>query len=186
MSETKTFNIGDTAYVPVYGKKQTYVTCPHCFGDKHLTVILGDKSEILIDCECCREGWENKGKISIWEWKGGYEQITISGLESNIEGEKVKTRYHSGSRYCYQIYDEVFDNAEDALAYAEIKATEMDRQGLDEIENKKKYAHKSWASNAAYYHNLIRDAGAELVRLNARYTVAKEKAKKAKGENKSE
>jgi hypothetical protein len=173
------FNIGDKVYVPTYGTKQVFVTCPHCFGKKCLTVILGDGSKVTIDCECCREQYEPKGTISIYKWQSSVEQITIDGIETQQVGNKLKTTYRSGTSCCYRSYkdDEVFATAEEAQALADIKTAEHEVDEQDQIENKKKWAHRSWASHVSYYRMSLKHAEEEVERCKKLLSVAESKVK---------
>jgi hypothetical protein len=172
------FNIGDKVYVPKYGTQEVFVTCPHCFGKKYLTVILGDESKVTIDCECCREGYEHKGKISIWKWGASAEQIPIDGIDSHLENNgKTRTRYHEGTGGCYRLHDEVFATYEEALDFAKGKVAEHDLTEKEEIENKKIYATKTWARNVAYHRDCIKRYEHDLAYHKARLAVAEEKAK---------
>jgi hypothetical protein len=43
--------------------------CPDCFGKKYLTVILGDDSEVKIDCRTCALGYEPpRGYITLHKY----------------------------------------------------------------------------------------------------------------------
>jgi hypothetical protein len=173
------FNIGDTAFVPKYGQTQTYITCPDCLGKKYLTVILGDESKVTIDCDCCREQFEPKGMIRIYKWQSGVEQITIDGVETQQVGDKLKTRYRVGTHCCYHSYeeDEVFATAEEAQALSDIRTAEHEVDEQNQIENKKRWAHKSWASHVTYYRSALKHVEEEVERYKKLLSVAESKVK---------
>lgn len=173
------FNIGDKVFVPKYGTTQVTETCPHCFGKTYLTVILGDDSKVTIDCDCCKEQFESKGVISVYKWQSGVEQITIDGIETQQVGNKLKTKYRSGTSCCYRSYEEdgVFATAEEAQALSDIRTAEHEVDEQNQIENKKKYAHKSWASHVAYYRNCLKHAQEDVGRYEKLLSVAKSKSK---------
>src|ERR1035437_864103 len=85
--KTPKFNIGDTVWVACSSAySEVWVTCPHCFGKKFLTVILGDDSKITIDCECCKEGWQGcRGMIQEYQFVARAYETVISEVELRNE-----------------------------------------------------------------------------------------------------
>lgn len=171
------FNIGDKVFVPKCGMTRVYETCPHCFGKQYLTVILGDDSRVTIDCDCCKEQFESTGKVAIYKWQSGVEQIIINGVESYQVGEKIKFRYRNGASCNYRTYDEdeVFSTKEDAQAAADIKTAEHEVSEQQNFEGKKKYAHKSWANHVAYFRNMLKHTEDEAERYRKLLSVAESK-----------
>ena len=51
------YKIGDTVWYAQLKSVTKSVKCPDCFGDKFLTVIKGDSSQVTIDCAGCSSGY---------------------------------------------------------------------------------------------------------------------------------
>ena len=150
------FDIGDKVWIARIGKVKSQITCPHCLGKKYLTVIMGDESLVKIDCSCCTEGLLPEGKITIWETGVSAEEITITGLDSDLEGGKIKTRYHYGNHNCYNTFDNVFSTQEKALAWGKEKLETENKHEEERIVDKKDQATKTWAQNATYHLDAIK------------------------------
>ena len=74
--------IGDIAWHAESGTRQETEVCPECCGKKYLTVILGDDSQVTIDCAGCASGYDpSKGYVSYWAHSAKVRQVMISGME---------------------------------------------------------------------------------------------------------
>lgn len=173
MVKQRIFKVGDTAWVPSYGNMQKLITCPDCLGNRYLTCILGDGTQITFDCECCREGWEYTGKLRIYEYQANVHSINITGLEIDTKGGIQVHRYKDGCA----IYSDVFATKEEAMAFAEAKVIEHDKAEQNRIKNHKEYARKSWAWNATYHQRQIKDLEKKIAYHEAKLRAAQPKAK---------
>ena len=57
------FDIGDHVWVSSWDKEQHWDVCPHCRGEKYLTIIMGDGERVSIDCSCCIDLWKSSQKL---------------------------------------------------------------------------------------------------------------------------
>ena len=91
---TPKYNIGQTVFFVYtsnhYAKK---IPCPMCFGEKFVTIILGDDSKELIECGFCSHGFERAtGQATTWEPHAEIKSGEITGIEFN-EGWTYKIGY---------------------------------------------------------------------------------------------
>ena len=168
------FNIGEKVYVAAFERKAITVTCPDCFGSRRVRVILGDDTEIAIECGGCDPGGYQPplGYITNYEWAASAELKTVVGIEERA-GEP--TRYNfAGS--CDFEGNKTFATEEEALA----KANEL-RQAHEDEENRRLMAKtkntKSWAWNATYHRRLAKKAREDLAYHEAKAVVCAGKAK---------
>ena len=174
---TPKYNIGDVVW---YARRETTtdkIMCPECFGKKVLTVILGDGSQVIIDCMGCAPGLENpRGYCTFYKQSSGVKEIIISGVEYNI----IKTTYQFDG--CYSVNEtELFDTKEGAEKKAVELAEEHNKEELDRIHRKEKN-NKNWAWHVHYYRNKIRRALEDIEHAKARLNIAKKKLKTEKKE----
>lgn len=169
------FNIGQKVWYAERDVKRERVRCPECFGLKVLTVILGDQSEVTIDCAGCSSGIEKpKGFLEYFKQSASCHQITITKIEIKSEGAEY------GCHECYSLKeDELFLNQESAEIRALELAEEWNRGELDKINRKEKNDRK-WSWHVHYHRKCIRDAEKALIYHNAKLNVAREKSKEEK------
>ncbi len=165
------YNIGDVAWFAGCKSVERSVVCPDCFGQKALTVIKGDGSQVSIDCGC-RHGCEgSRGYYTYWTWTVYAHQITIQRIEVN--GQEV--RY--GHDDCYSCSEsELFDTKEDAEKRAAELAEQHEKEELEKIYRKDKHNH-TWAWHVRYHRESLKEAQRQLEYHSAKLNVAKEKAK---------
>ena len=141
------FDIGDKVWVAHWDKDKRWETCPHCLGKKYLTIIMGDESQVSIDCICCTDQWKSPGKIPIYDYLPKAEEITIDGYEVSKDHGARKIHYRSG---CHG-YDNAFATKEEALDFALAKIEQQKAEDERTLNCTKEKAEKSWSHNAAYH-----------------------------------
>lgn len=143
------FEIGDKILIPSFKRHERRITCPDCAGNRFLTVIMGDKTEITIKCENCGPGYEPpSGYIKTFEFEGKIIEATITGLEINSE----RVRYHVGSPNCYRCFneDQVTDDYDEATIIVARLEDEHKLAEQSRLQQKVK-AHRSWGFSASYH-----------------------------------
>lgn len=154
--------IGSTVYKGQYDRKETSVLCPDCFGDKRLTVILGDKSEVSIECEGCASGGYEpaRGRIKQYDFDVIVRKFIVTGIRMRIDEVEYELDGTEGG--CWVGTDKnTFDNEKSASAYAESQKLEHQDEENRRLLAKTK-DHKSWSWNATYYRGRIRGLEKEL------------------------
>lgn len=168
------FNIGDKVWFVRSGQREKWITCPHCFGNKKLTVILGDGTQIGMDCACCDRGWMGSwGEIAVYEW----DACVLCGLITSVELCEREYKYRTDSCYCADHYFFTKEEAEAEQLILEMQHIESEKQ---RIHNKKEYASKSWAWNATYHRRQLKNAQRDIEYHSTKLELAKSKSKEEK------
>jgi len=169
------YNIGDKVWYAKTETKEKTVTCPDCFGQKALTVIKGDGSQVSIECEGCRRGYEgSQGYVTFYEWCASACLVVIERVEETA----IKTEY--GFWNCYSgESDRFFDTKEEAEKKSLELSEEHNQYELDKINQKEKH-NRTWSWNAHYHRDCIKRAERDLAYHTAKLSVAKIKAKEDK------
>jgi hypothetical protein len=173
------FKVGDRVYLASMEAHEITVPCPDCVGKKYLTVILGDGTNVTIDCCTCQAGYDPP--IGYVKYRGyrplpEVQEITIDGVEYQKEGDKyVAVEYeYNKSSYSWRTTkaDRVFSNKEDAQAKAESMAKEASEKALSKFLSKEKPTH-TWAWNATYHRKEMKRANEDFEYHKAKLEVAK-------------
>ena len=168
------YNIGDTVWHVQANRGEHWVDCPNCLGHGCVTVILGDGTQVSVDCACGQYSHQIRGKEQRYDWTAECKQDAICGME--IAGNK--TEYHVGTRYSHWCIpeDRVYATREECEVAAAIVVAEHEIEEQKRVEQKEK-PHKTWAGNAAYHRNQIRSHEKEIAYHKAKLAVASVKAK---------
>lgn len=166
------FNIGDRVWYARTKSWAKYLPCPHCFGKKFLTVILGDDSQVTIDCDCCTRGYlGSQGVIEISEWRADVCEVIIN----RIQIKEKSIEYGFDGNY-FDNNNRLFVTKEEA----EKRVVELiEEHRLEEIKNfnHKTKLNKNWAWHVRYHRGMIKDAEKNIAYHTAKLNVAKIKSK---------
>lgn len=172
------FEIGETVFFATFSAHTSvYVECPDCGGTGRLRVIFHDGEEVSIDCQNCALGYNPpSGRVLVYKNKADVEERVITGMEIDGEEVRYKSRHHEGY-YNTLDADRVFNSREEA----EVKADELHKEFVAEQEArifKKEKDAKSWAWNASYHRNQIKDAQKHIEYHTRKLNAANLKVKK--------
>ena len=157
------FNIGDKVFMATYGRNEKFVTCPDCLGSKQVKVVLGDGTEILIECGGCDPGGYqgSTGRIRQYDYSVEAIERTVTGVKTTMSGTEYELDNFGGCSYYIGDQSKVFATEELAIA-----AGNLLKQQFEDEENKRLMAktkdHKSWAWNATYHRRCIKDLERQL------------------------
>ena len=151
------YNIDDTVWHASRDSTEKRITCPECFGKKYLTVILGDDSQVTINCAGCARGYDPpEGYVTYWEQDINVRQVTICKVEVYLD--HIEYGFGGSERRHYKAKDTDFFNTK---IEAEIRAQELvkewNKEQLAKIHRKAKNNH-TWSWHVYYYRKRIRDA----------------------------
>lgn len=170
------FKIGDVVFVAIKNGTQKQVVCPDCCGTGQLTVIMGDKSAVSVECTLCTKGYLGpQGYLDTYDYSPSVEKKTILGV-SQLSGRKPYYEFHN----FYSSEDNCVFSTE---AEAQIRAVQMaEEQNAQEIKkiNRKEKDTRSWAWNANYHRAEIRRAEKNIIYHTSKLNIAKLKAKEEK------
>lgn len=171
MSETRQFSIGDTVFIARVNSTEKWIACPDCFGKRYLTVILGDESQVTIDCACCARGYEpSKGIVLSYYYNSPQaEEVVVCDIE--LREGKI--------RYNWSDEEDVFATEEEALARSVAKAADLEIEEQRRIHKKEKDT-RTWSWNATYHRQQIRHAEKELAYHKSKLEAAKFHVKEEK------
>ena len=174
----KVYNVGDMVWVASFGSQEVKVPCPVCYGNKEVTVILGNSDEVLVQCDYCGKGYEGpKGYITEYQYLAQAEQQTIK--EIRVEKTRDSDKYEYIGEHRYYLHEEdMFDTEEEAYQRALEKAENYQQKQDNKIKYKNE---KSYTWNAGYH---MREAKSK--QHDVEYHLEKAKLCKAKSRNKEE
>ena len=153
----KLFNIGDEAWYARRESTLERVTCPECFDKKYLTVILGDGSQVTIDCAGCAAGYDPpRGYVTYYKQSASVSLVSICKVE--IYADHAEYGF-GGTETCHHIArdTELFATEEEAKVRAKELAEEWNKEKLAQIHRKEKNDH-TWSWHVHYHRKQIRDA----------------------------
>ena len=142
--------VGDRVWVARCDWVPVTKPCPVCFGEKAVTLILGNGDHIQLDCDYCGRGYElPTGTVQEYEYVVAPECMTITNIEAQTNSEG--TTYEYKSSYLCPQPDKIFLTKEEAEAKGlELKA-ELEKEQETRVEYIKKNFHKTFSWNAGYH-----------------------------------
>ena len=167
------YNIGDKVWVARFERVEEKVTCNCCFGSGYLTVIMGDKSEVTVECTNCQSGYDPpKGYNVIHNYAANSKMETITGIEIS-EGEidyKTDGHYISDQGSIFLTKKEADEKADELgrIFYA---------NQLKQLQSRKENDKRSWAWNATYHRGRIKRAKEDIEYHTAKLEVAAAKGR---------
>lgn len=173
------YNIGDEVWYANRTSVSEKITCPECFGKKYLTVILGDGSQVTIDCAGCASGFEDpKGYVTYYKQDIEVRLITIDRVE--INPDYVEYAFDKFGCGCHIAKDkDLFLTKEGAEVRAKELADEWNKEELAKLHRKEKN-HRDWSWHVHYYRRQIRDAEKTIEYATKKLEAAKAHVKKKK------
>jgi len=175
------YKIGDVVWWARFETTETSIECPDCAGDSFIRCIMGDGTEVTVDCGNCHVGYEefSRGRVRTCDRVPFAATTTIIGMDVKLNS--VEYRIPQSYIVCE---DDLWDTEEAALDRAKVKAVEAGEEELARIKRKEKDT-RSWAWNATYHRRCIRNAERDIEYHSKKLDVAGEKAKAAKAKDKS-
>lgn len=148
--EARKYNVGDKVWYAYYEHTQVQKPCPVCFGNKEVTLILGNRDKVLLPCDYCGHGFEPaRGYVTKYEYVAKAEIFFITRIQSETDKVGEKRRYYSGNSYA-EVQD-LFDTEEQALVRCAEKVRQQEIEQTTRAYNIKANTLKSYAWNAGYH-----------------------------------
>ena len=120
------WQIGDHVWRAGFEASVAHVICPDCCGSGRLRVIMGDETEVSIDCRNCESGWKGpQGRIQVYDRAPSATLVCINGIRLEAD----KTEYQTTASYS-DTEENLFDSEADAVIAAQVLA---DRLGKEEL-----------------------------------------------------
>ena len=148
--EMRKYNVGDKVWYAYYEHTQVQKPCPVCFGNKEVTLTLGNKDKVLLPCDYCGHGFEPpRGYITEYEYVAKAEPFVITKIESEVNAISESRRYYSGNHYSG--IEDLFDTEEKTLARCNERIKQQEIEETTNAYHLKKNHLKSYAWNAGYH-----------------------------------
>ena len=170
------FEFGQTIYYAYanshYSKR---VPCDICYGQKEVTLILGNGDECRVGCEACGLGFQQStGTMTTW----GVHSEVIEQVVSDIcrHGSDWEFNHHRVSE------GDIFATKEEAEERRKVLHAEAEEHAKRMYENNRLRSKAKHAWSASYHRNCIRDAERNLAYHRGRFTLIKDRDTKKKKE----
>jgi len=172
------FKIGDRAFKANYGRHEKMVTCPDCLGSTKVRVILGDGTELAIDCGGCDPGGYrgSTGAVKQYDYSTEARPYTVTSVKVSMDGVEYELNHFGGGVYWTAKDGELFATVEEAMADGERQRAEREADENKRLMAKTKDA-KSWAWNATYHRKCIKDHEKQIEYHKTKVQICAAKAK---------
>jgi ribosomal protein S27E len=145
------YEIGQKLWLASWDSSEDYVRCPDCGGTGRLLVTFHDETTVSIECAGCASGYNPPtGYVRVYNRRAKALPVIITG----VEVRDGKTEWRTNSHYCPDEAD-LYDNENDCLAGALLKAQKADQEEREKIGAKEKPT-RTWAWNASYHRKEIK------------------------------
>ena len=163
-----TLAIGQQVFAAVENSyRETFVTCTDCLGQRALTGILGDGSQVSIACQGCNHGdLGSTGQMRVHAYEAHVQSGVITGIE--VAGESLRYSM-DGWRT-----DDVFATAEEAQARGDEMRAAHEAGEAAKPAQKVKPA-RNWAWHVTYHRGEIKQLERSIEYHKAALAVAKQK-----------
>lgn len=173
---TRIFQIGETIYYATFGHTSRWITCPDCLGAKKLTCIMGDGTQVGVDCSLCSRGWEGShGVVEQWDMAGETRKATITGVNNRVTDQGQEVEYITACSH-YVKHENAFADEAEAKTRADALAKEYEADQNKRFLAKEKDGH-TWAWHVRYHRREIVELEKRLVHHRAKLELSKMKAK---------
>lgn len=168
----KTYNINDKVWHANRKSTEERATCPECFGKRYLTVILGDGSQVTIDCAGCASGYDPPQGYVTYH-KQGVDVRLVTICKVTIYSEYAEYGF-DGTESCHHVAKDtdLFSTKKEAEVRARELAKEWNREQLAKIHRKEKN-HRDWSWHVHYHRKQIRNAEKTIEYAKAKLDAAK-------------
>jgi len=173
----RVLNVSDKIWLAQVCQERVKQTCPICFGKLAVTLILGDDSQVAVECDYCGKGFEGpRGYVTTHESKSDPVQIEITGREMRQGGIEEVWTYQFGECYIAKS-DQLFETQAEAVVKCTALAAEHEEDKAARAEHRKQYGHKSFTWAAGYHLREIENHERQLAWHRKRVEVCKGKRK---------
>lgn len=154
------FNIGDTVWHARAQNTKKFIECPDCFGTKYLKVILGDGTELTIDCAGCSGGsWP--GAVKSYDYDIEVRSLMITGMQINQNIIEYHSTIPGSSSYWNLSQSDVFATREEAEVRSAVLMDEHKSAEIKRLASKEKDT-RTWAWHVHYHRDCIRKANKDI------------------------
>ena len=164
-----------------YGAEEKWIPCPDCLGQKYAKVTFADGSEVTVECEGCKRGYEpSRGVICTHEYQAWVARAGVVGMEihSADGGASHQIRYSLTNRL-FVDEDNLFALKSEAEIRAQELALEHAAAEAAKILRKDKPS-DTWSRNASYHRRALKQAQRDVEYHTAKLSAAQAHVKEEK------
>jgi len=174
------FDVEDEAWWAKTGVSAVTKTCPVCYGEREVTLILGNGDRVRLPCSYCGTGFDApRGFVTEHDYVAEPQMVIITGVTSYDNGEAVEYEYRVGAYVPKG--DDLFDNRDDALSRCQEIAERRKRDEEKKVEYIKYDKKKSFAWNAGYHMRCVKKAHKDIEYHERMAVICKAKDKTKEG-----
>jgi hypothetical protein len=152
------FKVGDKAWFARWTPRKVTIACPVCFGNRSVTVVLGDGTQVIVACHYCGAGWDGpQGSTVEYEHDAIAQRVTVREVHADEHrdgsGVERRVRYLLGDDAGWADAEDMFTDEGAALARAKIRLAET--YAWQDSNERKKHRKSSALSDAIWavgYH----------------------------------
>jgi len=172
----KIYNVNDKVWYATCESRQIRKICPVCFGEREVTLILGNKERVTLECDYCGKGCESAlGYIEEYEWITSPDLKTITRVNVKIS-TKGETREYYSDHWCL-CQEDMFDSEEKARQRASEKSTKHAEEEATRGNHVKNLSNKSYSWKAGYWTQMIKRCRDDAERYEKYVTFVKSKVR---------
>lgn len=124
------FRVGDEAWFARWTPRQVRIPCPVCFGNRSVTIVLGDGTQVIAACRYCEAGFDGpQGSTVEYEHDPIAQRVTVREVhvdeQHGPEGTERRVRYLLGSDAGWADAEDMFTGEAEALARAKARTLEV-------------------------------------------------------------
>ncbi len=171
------FKIGDKVFMAKYDRVERWIQCPDCLGSAKVKVVLGDGTEIMLECGGCDPGGYEKSNGRIKQYD--YEVQILPRIITGVKTRATEIEYelnNFGGGYYNGTPENVFANREDALTFGEQEKIKYESEVNARLLAKTKQ-HHTWKWNMAYHRRCIKEIERQLEYHNSKVQICKSHVK---------
>ena len=159
------WNVGDKVWWSDCGSREVEKTCPVCFGQRWVILILGDGTHVKTPCDFCGHGFEGpRGYVTEYEWVAEPKEVTITGRRVEEGGLSRHPRDNSGRVVEYEVSGrwwpkdtELFDAEGPCRARCEERIKEFTEEQAGRGKSIKEHHHKKYSWRVGYHRKEAKD-----------------------------
>lgn len=143
----KEYHVGDQVWVATFNPSaEVKVTCPVCYGEKKVTLILGNGDSVILPCQHCQQGQNGPtGFVTEQVRSTKAEKVTIDTVRITETMEGQTREYEANGQALPK--ENIFDTETEALE----KAKRLAAEWIAEHDPLKEIPDKSYSWNAGYH-----------------------------------
>ena len=174
----KKWKVGDEGWSADFGNQQKDVKCPVCFGKRQVTVILGDDTNVVVNCNYCGNGYEGpRGFVKEYEYCKDVKQVTITSVQTEETKDGIKQECGAMMGRCYEAGVTLFETKEEAEIEATKRAEKYQHDQDTRAIHIKKDQNKTYTWNAGYHMREAKRNRASADRHDQQAVICKARAK---------